>query len=145
MIKKTFEDFILMLEGSSANQVKLDAEVEEFNLESWEKNKIFLHKFNSALEELPSLSWTYIAKVSTRRDKISGKLDSDEVWHDINTELKTVGLTWEDVKANKEAILDNIDSYSSLNAYVDIILYNLDIIIMLVVIMMMLNLTLMKL
>ena len=39
MIKKTFEDFILMLEGYSAKQSKLDSEIEADNPESWEKNK----------------------------------------------------------------------------------------------------------
>lgn len=120
MIKKTFEDFILMLEGNSPKQSKLDFEVEEDNPESWEKNKEFLHKFHEALEELPSPSWTDIAKSGRRA------LDSEEAWNDIHSELNSVGLTWQDVKANKEVILDNIDCYSSLNAYVDIILYNLD-------------------
>jgi hypothetical protein len=120
MIKKTFEDFILMLEGNSAKQSKLDSEVGESNPESWEKHKEFLHRFHEALEELPSPSWTDIAKSGRRA------LDSEEAWHDIHSELKVVGLTWEDVKVNKEFILDNIDCYSSLNAYVDIILYNLD-------------------
>ena len=120
MIKKTFEDFILMLEGYSAKQSKLDSEIEADNPESWEKNKEFLHKFHETLEELPSPSWTDIAKSGRRA------LDSEEAWNDIHSELKGVGLTWEDVKANKEVILDNIDFYSSLNAYVDIILYNLD-------------------
>ena len=121
MIKKTFHDFILTLEGNSADQSKLDNDVEEYNPESWEKNKGFLHRFHSALEELPSPSWTEISINYSRKRPY----DSEEVWHDIHNELSAVGLTWEEVKNNKEVILDNLDCYSSLNAFVDIILYNL--------------------
>jgi hypothetical protein len=124
MIKKTFHDFILTLEGNSAEQSKLDNDVEEYNPESWEKNKVFLHRFHSALEELPSPSWTEIS-ISGRLRPYRYQYDSEEVWHDIHNELSAVGLTWEDVKNNKEVILDNLDCYSSLNAFVDIILYNL--------------------
>jgi len=118
MIKKTFKDFILTLEGSSADESELDDNFEKRNPESWKKHKRFIHNFHSALEELPSTSWTDIARNS--------RYDSEGVWHEINTELKAVGLTWQDVKDNKDVILDNLDCYSSLNAYVDIILYNLD-------------------
>lgn len=120
MIKKTFEDFILMLEGNSAKKSSLDNDTLEYNTRLWNKNKEFLHKFHGSLEELPSPSWTDIAKSGRRT------LDSEEAWHDIHSELKSAGLTWQDVKDNKDVILDNIDCYSSLNAYVDIILYNLD-------------------
>lgn len=120
MIKKTFEDFILMLEGNSTKQSKLDSDIESDNPESWEKHKVFLHKFHEALEELPSPSWTDIAKSGRRA------LDSESAWYDIHNELKSVGLTWQDVKDNKDVILDNLECYSDLNAYVDIILYNLD-------------------
>ena len=124
MIKKTFYDFILTLEGNSADQSKLDNDVEEYNPESWEKHKVFLHKFHEALEELPSPSWTDIAKSGKNFGRRA--LDSEEAWYDIHNELKAVGFTWQDVKNNKDVILDNLECYSSLNAYVDIILYNLD-------------------
>lgn len=120
MIKKTFKDFILTLEGNSSTSRKLDSEIEEENPDSWEKHKDFLHKFHQVLEELPNPSWTQIAKSGSRQ------VDSEEVWYDIKNELRNVGLKWEDVEKNKEVILDNLDTYSSLNAYVDIILYNLD-------------------
>ena len=121
MIKKTFKDFILTLEGSSADESELDYNFEKRDPESWEKHKGFIHNFHSALEELPSPSWTDIAKSGRRF-----AYDSQGVWHEINTELKAVGLTWQDVKDNKDVILDNLECYSSLNAYVDIILYNLN-------------------
>jgi len=120
MIKKTFEDFILMLEGNSPKQSSLDNDTLENNTGLWIKNKEFLHKFHGALKELPSPSWTDIAKSGRR------SLDPEEAWHYIHNELKAVGLTWQDVKNNKDVILGNLECYSSLNAYVDIILYNLD-------------------
>lgn len=121
MIKKSFKDFILMLEGNSPEQSSLDNDTLENNTGLWIKNKEFLHKFHGALEELPSDSWTVIAKSRGRKT-----LNSEDAWFEINNALKNFELTWEDVKANKEVILSNIDCYSSLNAYVDIILYNLD-------------------
>jgi hypothetical protein len=119
MIKKSFKDFILMLEASSS-QSSLDNDTLEYNTGLWTKNKEFLHKFHGALEELPGTSWTRIA--SSGRNAVT----SEDVWYEIDNSLKNFDLTWEDVKSNKEVILDNIDCYSSLNAYVDIILYNLD-------------------
>lgn len=120
MIKKTFEDFILMLEHSSSLLRQLDRKVEESNPESWKKNKNFLHKFHGFLSGLPGPSWNNIAPNSHR------PFNSEEAWYEINNELKSAGLDWKDVKDNKEVILDNIDCYSSLNAFVDIILYSLD-------------------
>ncbi len=118
MIKKTFQDFKLMLERRGLSD-KLDNSTLELNTGLWNKHKDFLSKFHSALEELPGPSWTKIATTHSR-------YDSESIWHDIYEALKDSGLTWNDVLENKKVIIDNIEEYSSLNAYVDVILYNLD-------------------
>lgn len=127
MIKKTFNDFKLMLEsgfpsvtsGVSLSAVLDDATIDN-NPELWESNKKFLSKFHLTLEELPVDSWSRISK------KGSGELSSEEAWYEINLSLKMVGLRWDDVVKNKDVIFENIDTYSYLNAHTDIILYNLD-------------------
>lgn len=119
MIKKTFKDFISILESNDDDETKLDSWIKSTNPRSWRENSDFLHRFNLAIEELPGLSWTSIAM-----DRYN-QLESDEAWKNINQELKSVGLTWEDVKKNKQVISENMTTYSSVNAYVDIMLYNL--------------------
>jgi hypothetical protein len=120
MIKKTFKDFISILESQDDDEETiLDEHIKMRNPKSWELNKNFLTKFNLVIDELPSLSWTNISSNGYRQ------LQSDEAWGYINSELKDVGLTWEDVERNKEVIKDNMDTYSSVNAYVDIMLWNL--------------------
>ena len=120
MIKKTFKDFISILESQDDDEETiLDEHIKMRNPKSWELNKNFITKFNLVIDELPSLSWTNISIAGYRQ------LQSDEAWGYINSELKDVGLTWEDVERNKEVIKDNMDTYSSVNAYVDIMLWNL--------------------
>jgi hypothetical protein len=120
MIKKTFKDFISILESQDdEDESSLDFFIRSKNPKSWEKNINFFKKFNSVIAELPRIGWTRIAQAGYRQ------LQSDEAWGYINSELKDVGLTWEDVERNKEVIKDNMDTYSSVNAYVDIMLWNL--------------------
>lgn len=124
MIKKTFKDFILTLEAHSSKLCdKLDNNVKRGNPESWKNHKDFLHKFHLVLDEINSTSpsWTIIAK---KRNGI--KYDSESIWSEINSGLADVGISWKDIVENKKVILDNLDCYSTIGAYVDIILYNLD-------------------
>ena len=109
MIKKTFKDFILLLES------------EDSHMSKWSDPEDFLNSFDAAVSDLRSgrLWWSKIAKRNTR-------WDSEMIWDDINQALKAHGLTWEDVKAHKDEILNKILDYSFKNAYVDIMLYNLD-------------------
>jgi hypothetical protein len=101
MIKKTFKDFISILESQDDDEETiLDERIKMRNPKSWELNKNFITKFNLVIDELPSLSWTNISIAGYRQ------LQSDEAWGYINSELKDVGLTWEDVERNKEVIKD---------------------------------------
>jgi len=104
MIKKTFKDFILLLES-------------DFSEES--ENDDFFNAFDRASYELRGLSWSRIAK------KIR-PYDSVEIWEEINDALNSNGLSWTDVKQHKDEILKRILDYSSKNAFVDVMLYNLD-------------------
>lgn len=120
MIKKTFKDFISILESQDdEDESSLDFFIKSKNPKSWEKNINFFKKFNSAIAELPRIGWTRIAQAGYRQ------LQSDEAWREINNELESVGLTWKDVENNKEFIKENMDVYSSVNAYVDIMLWSL--------------------
>jgi len=103
MIKKTFKDFILLLEN-----VPVENETDDF-----------FYAFDSAIKELDGTWWSHIAK------KNSG-YDSDEIWDHICISLDNNGLTWDDVKKHKKDILNKISEYSTKNAYVDVMLYNLD-------------------
>ena len=104
MIKKTFKDFILLLES-------------DFSEES--ENDDFFNAFDRASYELRGTSWSRIAK------KIR-PYDSAEIWEEINDALNSNGLSWTDVKQHKDEILKRILDYSSKNAFVDVMLYNLD-------------------
>jgi hypothetical protein len=109
MIKKTFKDFILLLE------------TEDSHFMSKSSSKDFLNSFDAAIYDLriEGVWWSKIAKKNT-------KWDSEMIWNDINQALNAHGLTWEDVKAHKDEILQRVGEYCSMCAPVDIMLYNLD-------------------
>jgi hypothetical protein len=120
MIKKSFLDFIK--ESYRYDDLK-ESTIENIGDDLYEENKDFFSKFhsfiNSLCDDVWFSNWSQISKRGTR-------VDSEEIWYDIDKNLKIHNLSMGQIKENRDIIFQNIDTYSSIGAVVDILLYNLD-------------------
>lgn len=123
MIKKTFKDFILLMESSKydENVFNILEEKTKINLLNSGYDEKFFTKFNEFISYISvgSPSWNRLSKNGSR-------FNSESIWLEIKDGLSEFGLTWINIQYNRKFILKNISAYSSMNAYVDIIMYQFD-------------------
>lgn len=106
MIKKTFKDFILLMESSRYDEdiFNILEEKTKINLLNSGYDEKFFTKFNEFISYISqgSPSWNRLSKNGSR-------FDSESIWLEIKDGLSEFGLTWINVQYNRKFILKNKD------------------------------------
>lgn len=119
MIKR-FSDFI----SESVDYDELEeTTIDNIGEELYSKNKSFFSRFHSFLKDIDDDFWFGSwSDISNYRNKV----ESDEIWSVIDKFMDSNKITMSEIKEHKDIIFENIDTYSSISAIVDIVLYQLD-------------------
>lgn len=119
MIKR-FSDFI----SESVDYDELEeTTIDNIGEELYSKNKSFFSRFHSFLKDIDDDFWFGSwSQISNYRSNV----ESEDVWSVINKYATINKITMSEIKEHKDIIFENIDTYSSISAIVDVILYQLD-------------------